>query len=79
VDASESSILALRAQKHVASAQSNPDCSKKGAAVVVDQTLLSISDILLIIEGLSQTWTLLQDASLTSAKRLARLAETAVT
>lgn len=36
-----------------------------------------IIDLLLIIEGLTQVWPLSQDAALTSAKRLARLAETA--
>ncbi|WP_240794071.1 TetR/AcrR family transcriptional regulator [Pseudorhodobacter turbinis] len=40
-------------------------------------TGVSVSDILLIIEGLTQTWPLSQDAALTSAKRLASLAEAA--
>ncbi|MGC3940786.1 TetR/AcrR family transcriptional regulator [Roseobacter sp. EG26] len=38
---------------------------------------LSISDLMVIVEGLTQAWSLTKDAALTSAKRLAQLAEMA--
>lgn len=40
-------------------------------------TNVSTDDLMVIIEGLTQAWPLSKDAALTSAKRLAHLAETA--
>jgi AcrR family transcriptional regulator len=70
----------------VASAPDDPDLRKllerhkaevSQMAALRAGTDVSVSDILLIIEGLTQTWPLSQDAALTSAKRLARLVEAA--
>ena len=48
-------------------------------AVAKAGTDMNLSDFMVVIEGLTQAWPLSQDAALTSAKRLARLAEAAST
>lgn len=46
-------------------------------AVAMAETDVSTSDLMVIIEGLTQAWPLSREAALTSAKRLAHLAEAA--
>lgn len=48
-------------------------------AVAKAGTEVSIIDIMVIIEGLTQAWPLSEDAALTSAKRLTHLVEAALT